>query len=332
MNEMRIPAASKVKEANTPAESLRQQLKRLESLLGKLTSDTDTTEAIEILRCFDQIDALMSQLEKTDMDLAAERTRLETVQKQTKRKAKLFMKTVGGEEKLQALRVRHKPAPSQWWWFLDEYLQEQRHQRRQQRLRTLGIGAAILAVLVLLYNLLLAPDPETRKRYQLEQEAERAIAQGDATTALAKVNEALDLGQSTADLLILKGVVLQASGKPAEAENAFTEAQMVLEDREAFYLSRARTYLRIGNQESSLSDAQNALERNPDSAYGYYLAGTALIGLNRFAEAEERLEKASELAEAQNNAQLQGMARVQIANISMMIEAPPTQSRTPDSG
>jgi len=124
MNEMRIPAASKVKEANTPAESLRQQLKRLESLLGKLTSDTDTTEAIEILRCFDQIDALMAQLEKTDMALAAERTRLETVQKQTKRKAKLFMKTVGGEEKLQALRVRHKPAPSQWWWFLDEYLQE----------------------------------------------------------------------------------------------------------------------------------------------------------------------------------------------------------------
>jgi tetratricopeptide (TPR) repeat protein len=331
MSEMRIPAASKFKEANTPAERLREHLKRLEALLGKLAPNSNATEARDILRHFDHVADLTSQLESTGMDLAAERTRVQTISEQTKRKAELLVKVIGGASRLKALRQEHAPAPNRWWWFLDEYLQEQRGQRRQQVLRTVGIGATILIILGLLYNLLLAPDPETRARYELEMEAERALLNEEATTALVKVNEALDRGERTPDLLILKGVVHQEIGESEKAETAFTEAQQLIQDTETFYLTRSQIYLRLGKSESALADTDSALEANPDSAYSYYLKGTALMGLDQLAEAEESLEKASELAAAQDNAQLQGMARVQIANLSMMIDAPATQTETPES-
>jgi tetratricopeptide (TPR) repeat protein len=331
MDEMRIPAASKFKEANTPAERLREYLKRIEALLGKLATNSNTSEAIEILRRFDQAADLMSRIEEAGMDLAPERTRFQTITEQTRRKAELLIKVIGGADKLRALRQEHNPAPGRWWWFLDEYLQNQRRQQRQWILRTAGIGAVILLLLALLYNMLLAPDPETRARYQLEMEAERALLNEDSVTALAKVNEALDRGVRTPDLLLLKGAIHQEIGDLEKAESAFTEAQQLMQDAEMFYLTRAQIYLRIGNPEPALVDAQRVLEENPDSAYGYYLQGTALIGLDQFAKAEESLEKASELAAEQDNAQLQGMARVQIANLSMMIEAPPTESGTPNS-
>lgn len=331
MNEMRIPAASKVKEANTPAERLRDQLKHLEALLGKLAPGSDSAEALEILRRFDQAHKLISQFQKTNIDLAAERARLDTLTQQTKRKAGLLLKVIGGAGKLQALRSEHNPPPSHWWWFLDEYVRDRIREQRRKTLRTVGILAAVLAVLVVLYNLLLAPDPETRARYQLEQEAERALINGENATALANVNEALEQGERTADLLILKGVILLESDQSEEAEIAFAEARQSLPDAETFFLTRAQIYLRLGNPELALDNAQSALEENPDSAYGYYIAGTALAGLSRFREAEQSLEKASDLAGEQGNAQLQGMARVQIANLSMMLDAPPTQSVTPES-
>ncbi len=329
MNDLRISAASKIKEANTPAERLRGQLKRLEALLGKLGPDSDAAETSEILTRLDQVFDLMSQLEESGMDLAPERTRLETITEQTKHKAELLVKTLGGVEKFQAQRKESSPRPNHWWWFLDEYLQEQQRQRRRRILRTAGIATLALIFLTVLYNLLLAPDPETRTRYQLEQEAERALLDGDTDTALAKVNEALDYGQETDDLLILKGVILQEGNEPEKAETAFEEAQQLTNDAEIFYLMRAQIYLRTGTPEPALVDCQAALEVNPNSAYGYYLEGSALMSLNRLAEAEDSLEKASELAAEQDNAQLQGMARVQIANLSMMINAPPTSTETP---
>jgi tetratricopeptide (TPR) repeat protein len=331
MNEMRIPVASKVKEANTPAERLRAQLKRLEAMLGKLGSSSDATDALEILTRFDQVNNLVTQLEKSGMDLAPEKTRIETITEQTKRKAGLLVKTLGGTEELHALRKDHSPDPEHWWWFLDKYLKDQQHQKRRRVLRTLGIAVVVLAILGLLYNLFLAPDPETRARYELEQEAERALLDGDVGTALTKVNEALNYGQKTADLLILKGVILEESDTPEQAEGAFAEARKLMEDVETFYLMRAQIYLRTGKSEPALADAQSVLEANPDSAYGYYFKGTALTALNRLAEAEESLEKASELASEQDNPQLQGMARVQIANLSMMINAPSTQTVTPEN-
>lgn len=331
MNDLRIPAASKVKEANTPAERLRAQLKRLEALLGKLGPGSDTTEALEVLRRLDRVFDLMSELEETGMDLAPERTRLETIKEQTKRKAESLLKTLGGAGKLPAMRSESNPPPSHWWWFLDEYLQEQQRQRRRRYLRTLGIIALAFAVLALLYNLFLAPDRETRARYQLEQEAEQALFDGDTTEALAKVNEALNSGKKTADLLILHGIILQESGEPERAEDVFTEARQLTGDTETFYLMRAQIYLRTEKPESALVDSRSALEANPDSAYGYYFEGSALMGLNRLAEAEESLEKASELAAEQDNAQLQAMSRVQIANLSMMINAPPTATGTLES-
>lgn len=317
----KIQIAAQIRSAKTPAEALRETMKRLEAQMGKL-SFGEEEEAVEILGLFDRADGLMQEIAERGGDLEAERARFNTVTQQLRRKGKTFIKRLGGAEAMRRLRERHDPPPEHTWWFIDVYLAEQRQAQRKETLRIVAIAAVVLAALTGLYQLFLAPDEITRERIRYEQRAERAITEGDAATALTEVDQALTLVPGDPDMLLLKGVILQVLERPDEAEATFEAAKAGLDDPALFYIARAETYQRAGMPAEALEDAEAILALDSTSAIGYFHMGSANAALGNLIEASDNYERASELARAEGNTELEGMARVQLANLMMMMMVP----------
>jgi len=182
-------------------------------------------------------------------------------------------------------------------------IEEQLRSKRRQI-----VGILILGVLIAAYQLFLAPDKATQQRMTHELAAEEALGAQDFTTALEEVDMALTLAPGDSDLLTLKGVALALSGQQAESERVFEQAVEAAGDLEAFHVARARYFL--------------AIEANPKSAMAYLQMGNAYAELGRVPEAAESYERAAALAREAGETQLEAMARVQLAYLSMVPSLP----------
>ena len=145
-------------EARVPADRVRELLSEAETLVGNLR--TIDSQALELLYMIDQIEEGIEALEAAGMDARPERVRLETVKRQLASNKRRFVSTVGSL--LPQARGERQPSEEQWWWFLDQALTEERRQRWRRILISVGVGAAVLLILGLLYEFVLAPPREQR--------------------------------------------------------------------------------------------------------------------------------------------------------------------------
>jgi tetratricopeptide (TPR) repeat protein len=327
MNKIKTQITSQIGKAKTPAEQLRDLLARLEAEVGKL-GYSDSPRSIDILYLLDRASELLAALSDNGAVLSAERGRFGTVTDQFRKKGPKFLKAVGGARALERLRDAEKPTRDRWWWYLDQELAAERSARRRQTLRSASIAAVVLAVLTGLYLLFLAPDEATRERYRLEQDAERALTEGRPDDAVLAADQALDLLPGDVDLLILKGIALELAARESEADLVFDTAQALLGNTEAFLSSRAQTYMLANRPDLALEDTEKMVARDKNSAVGYFQRGNAHASLGNYLEAVSDYEKASELAREQDRTELEGMARVQLANLMMLMQAPPVESPT----
>jgi tetratricopeptide (TPR) repeat protein len=328
MNEPRVSIASKIREAQTPAERLRQILTRLESLVGQIGSGTQE-KAANILSLLDQAHTLAENLKQQGADLGPERLRLQSIIQQLDRKSKPFLRQLGGAEVLAELRDARKPPTDHVWWYADLQLQRQQHDRKRKILMTIGTAAVVLMILTALYMRFLAPDEATRGRYSHEQNAEQALSRGDVEGALAEATLALSFAPGDGDLLVLQGVAYELLGSEELAQARFDAARTAYEDSETLYLRRAQNYITAGRADLALADANRVIDSNPTSAIAYFQRGIANAELGELSHAIDDMEKASELAEAAQQPELQGMARVQLGNLMMLMSAPQFEEPTP---
>jgi len=312
---------SRIRTAQTPAEELRQILSRLERAVGQI-GRREKAAAAETLDLLDQAVALIKQITTTGGDLAAENTRFNTVTQQFDRKKATFLKEVGGAEALQKLRAMREPEEDHWWWYADVRLDEERRLHRAHVLQRAGIATVVLIVLTSLYLLFLAPDEATRERYRHEQSAERALIDGNPAAALIEADLALSYAPDDDELLILKGIALELQGETEQAQALYDRAQVLLGETETFLALRAQIYMVAGRGDLALADAQHIVELDPNSALGHFMLGNANASLGNTYEAVDNYERASELADATEQTELQGMARVQLANLMMLMQAP----------
>ncbi|MGC9520515.1 MAG: hypothetical protein ACP5HG_01370 [Anaerolineae bacterium] len=328
MSQPKVSVAARIKGARTPGEELRGTLSRLEARVGRLTFAESDAPA-EILVLLDRADTLMQALAAEGFDLQAERSRFITITQQFRKKGKAFLRQIGGSEALQGLREEAAPPDSNWWWYIDRVLSEERRVRRARTLRTVAIAAVVLAVLTGLYMLFLAPDEATRERYLYEQRAERALSENDPMRALDEVAQALTYAPNDPDLLVLQGVSYRLSGLEDEAETSFAAAQAAASDLEIFYATRSQAYMLANRPELALEDAQEMVKLYPDSAVAHLQMGSVNQALGNYVEASSNYEKASELARASGNSELEGIARVQLANVTMLMSAPQLGTPSP---
>jgi Tfp pilus assembly protein PilF len=293
------------------AEEVHSQLDELEAKIGRLGYGLGQ-EALTILSLFDTVTEGLVAFQAEGHSMRAEEARLKTAAADLKRKAKVFLREVGGPETLKEARRSHQPDPTHWWWYPDKLVADERRARlRKILLVVVGVVAALL-LLVVLYELLLAPDPATRERLKLQQNAESLAISGDLIAALGEVEQALVIAPDNPDLLLLKAGLQQSLGQNAEAEETFAAAESVLGNRENFLLARGRTYLLLGQAQEALADAQEAVALNPESAPGYMLVGRSHQLLENYMDAIFAYEQASTLAEMQGNSRLAATARVNL--------------------
>jgi len=312
---------SRMGSAQTPAEELRQILTRLENRVGQIGRG-EKAAAAEMLDLLDQGGALIRQLTTGGGDPAAEALRFNTITRQFDRKKATFLKQVGGAEALRQLRATREHEEDHWWWYADVRLEEERRLHRTHVLQRAGIAAVVLIILTGLYMLFLAPDEATRERFRHEQDAEQALIDGNPAAALVEADLALFWAPDDDELLILKGIALELQGETEQAQALYDRAQELLDDTETFLASRAQTYMLAGHSDLALADAQHIIELDPNSALGHFLLGNANASLGNTFEAADNYERASELADATGQTELQGMARVQLANLTMLMQAP----------
>ena len=87
-----------------------------------------------------------------------------------------------------------------------------------------------------------------------------------------------------------------------------------------FLLDRSIAYLRIGDLAAASADIEQAIAQNPQEGRAYYVRANIVAGQGDHAAALADLERATELARAAGDAQLEATARTQWA---MMMQSQP---------
>lgn len=310
----------------TRADELREQIDELEAMIGRLEYGLGK-EALMIPALFDSISTSLAAFQAEGQSMRAENARLDTVSARFRRKAKVFLREIGGAKVLEDARRTHQPDPDRWWWFADRLVA---NRRRDQIRRLLRLGALVVLVLLILFALyqrFLAPDPATRERLQHQHNAEDLVFEGDLAGALSEVEQALAVAPGEPYLSVFKGVLQQELGQSAASGETFAAAEAVFGNREEFLLARARTYLLVDQPDAALADALEVIELNPESAPGYVLVGRAYEHMEDYLEAIFAYEQAIDLAEQQGDFQLSGTTRVNVGILMQRLQAQPREGQ-----
>jgi tetratricopeptide (TPR) repeat protein len=310
---------------STPADSLRGLLGEAELVGANLRGAGP--RVVRLAHLLDQIADLLAEMEAAGVDVRAERGRNETVCRRLRRQKGRFLAEAG--RAFQQERAAVAPDRARWWWFLDEELALERRQRLRQGLlwgAVLVVGCAISG---LVYDRFIAPPPEVRRAYQYSTTGESFAEEGDLGTALAEFEAAIELTPDNPTLWVWKGVIHSQLDQTEQAEEAFLTARSLYGEGTGFLQDRGMTYLRLGNVDAAAADVEQIITQEPESGVGYYLRASVALARDDYQAAIDDLDRASELAQAAGDTQLEATVRVQRAMVFQMWTAQVSPSPTP---
>ena len=304
------------------ADDLRELITQAELIVGNLRGAGPRAQTLLFL--LDAIHDLLLQLDGVGIDLRAEKTRLETVERLLQTKDGILLREMCGLGGLPAAREAVKPAPGQWWWYLDRRVAR----RRQRQLRRILLAlASIFAVFILgtfLYRRFFPPDPRRMAALEKTNQAELALQKGDLAGAVALYRQAAAITPDDPEIQVWIGVLEEQSGHSAEANQAYADAERLTGSKAGFLVARGMARLQVGALAGALADAQAATAAQPDMAEAYFLLGNVYDAQGATSEAVAAFSKAADLADKSNNAALVVMAKTRMG---MLLQQPPQMPR-----
>lgn len=290
---MRQPIPSETIPIN--ANNLSDLLDQIENIQGKIGLGVGK-KGLDLLLLCDRCDERFNLLEKQGIEVKAEKSQFEHITETYRKQAGQFVREVGGSKEIEQLRVKTQPRSENWWWWPERIIVEQRTKSLKGFLRNVLILASVILVVVVAYELFFKPDPKLIAVMDAGQNAQQSMIDGNQDKALADVEKGLAISPTDPDLLILKGCILSLKAtSAADAKAAFDQAELVINNRELFLMSRAQTYYMIGQVELSKADAQAAIDANPKSAKAYLILGQDLETMGDQQGAYAAYQKASDL-------------------------------------
>ena len=275
---------------STPITELRGDLDRAERTLPQL--DAATVPAY--LERLDRVQSLFDQVDGDDADLRAELTRWSDLQAQIDLRAGAIVRTAGGTAKYQALRAQHPPATGSWW-HLDELLAAQRRRQLRRAAITLGVAAAVLAVIVLVYRTWLAPSPAVLLQVGALHDIESAAMVQDWQKADAIARSTLETLPDDPQLLVWAGVLAEQLGDTDRATTYLEHAKALSSDPSGFHLTLAQTRYQANNLDGAVAAAKAAEALAPDDPRVPFLFGSIAEAQGQYKEAILYFERVATL-------------------------------------
>jgi Tfp pilus assembly protein PilF len=300
-----------------PADDLRQKISHLEEMLSKISQLT-SSQGVAALCNLDEIMVMLNQLEAVGLDVRPEQGRVQAIQGRLQKNAARLLTVVGGPAVLSQQRPSPPPLPEQWWWYIDQQVAA----ARQHLVRRVGWGAVIVFLLVIglvvLFNTVLAPSPETVARLKAENGAYAAADQGDYRLALTAINEGLTQSPNDSFLLMFKGVLYQLLKEDQIAAQSFALAQQKLNNPKEFYLGRGQLYLRLNQIDLAEPDIEAALKLDNRFARTWLLKGQMFESRGQSRDALQAYEEAGRLALDQGEDEIYVLSRMSIVRLGQM--------------
>ena len=305
----------------TPADELRDRLAASEKLIANVFGSG--AGALNLLENLDRLSQLWPELEAGGVDLRPEAGRWETLLAGVRRKDRQLVRELRQLGGLRALAATHHPdGHAEWWWRLDEMVAED---ARRRVLRTGLIAAAVLIVGAALYFLLrvLFPvDPNVQAAMERQAAGDLKIQQsGDFAGARVDFQTAAERLPGDADNWLRLGVVQDKLGEQAGMAESFRRARALFPNESDFEVSRGQTYFILGMWDEAKQAIEAALAADPANAMGYYVLASVEEARGHASEAVDALQRAADLAEAQNQAQLTALARYRMGMMMQQVQA-----------
>lgn len=311
---------------DTPLNRLHSLMDKAGARIGGLAT-CSPVDMLDLLGMLDDIEAIYNDMAAAGVDLRAEDSRRDAMQSAMQRKADIVLsklRPIGG---YAALRAKRRPTADAWWWRLDDYVAERRRLALRSLAITLGVIAAIVAIVAILFSTVLKGDPKVVARMQATQNAQAALDRGDATGALQALDEALTTQPDSSELLMWRGVVLSILKRTTEAEADFAAVKATYADEASFLVDRATIRLQAGDTDAAAADALAATKLAPDNAQAVLTLGTTQELRGQIQDALQSYQKAGELAVAQKNVSLEAFAKVKMATL---LQSAPMMLPTPE--
>ncbi len=311
--------------------SLSAFLDSIENKLGKLSAG-QKEQALSVLEDLDEAKRRIAQAEEQGAWVKAEKAQFDSICASLKTGAGQFLRQLGGASELTAERARRNPPRENLWWYLDEIDAAARRRTVLKAVRSGAILLVVIAVIVLVYRLFLAPDPKLIAVVNAQQSADQYFGQNDLEKALAEVEKGLETVPDSPDLLIYKAAIYEATGRAAEAAGLFAKAKELLGDDENFTLARAQVYLMMHRPADAEAVLNDWIGVRPQSARAYLLLGQTYEDLGDQFKALESYEKSSELANQDQDSTTAAQARIKQAMLMQILGSSPVYiTSTPDS-
>jgi tetratricopeptide (TPR) repeat protein len=264
----------------------------------------------------------ISEMRAAQNPVTAESAQFDYLEKSISKNCRALIHDLGGKEAVARLREGKNPDTEFTWWNADHIDEMQTRKRMRNFAIRFTIFAGVIAVIFMLYNLFLKPDPVVAARYNYEMDAERALSKNDFPAALEAVNKAIALGGDTSSQTILRGAVETMMGQVENATADFKTAELEIGNRSIFLTARAETWIKVGKYDSALQDAAEAVVLDPSSAQALFEYGRASELTGKYSQALDAYQRASDLAEQQGRAELNATIRITLA---MLMQTSPGQ-------
>jgi tetratricopeptide (TPR) repeat protein len=302
--------------ARTSPDALRQEIYIAELAVAALRPGADRQQVLGLLQHLDRIDQVFAGLEARQVDLRAERARIETIHNMILSRGPIVAHALAGE--WDPLRAEVQADRTRWWWYLDQRVAADRS-RQRRKAGWIATGAVLaLGILAAVYLLFLQPDEVTRRRIALVSQAEGLVEEGAYAEAMALYEQAEAVAPEDPDLPLAVAVLHEALGEPADADEAYGRARVLYGDEAVYWAYRSGRYLSLGWWAEGASAAQQAIALDPDLALAYcHLAG-AYEAQGQIDEATAAVRRCRDLAQQHNQDELYVLATSRLARLLQM--------------
>ena len=272
-------------------------------------------QEIELLYLRDRIEEWLSFYGSKGAFVDPEKTRVGNFDALLEKQGSLLVKMLD-KKRFEEERKKIKPSKERWWWWIDERVKREKIMKLRRQMALLGI---VIAALLSLYFLVFRLPPTEKKYLDALSRAEQLMDAGRWTEAIAACEEAIAIFPDRPNPYVIIGCIREKLGEENQAQEIFSQVELLYAKRVDFLLEKALWYFRLGMTDRSLATLSELLKEDPENLSALNLLGSVYEAENRVVEAIKVYERLLELAEKKEDLNLIPIAKMKIGMLQLKL-------------